>query len=203
MAAVLGGCQSLHTNSKDEALALPTEESVRVALRTQQLIAYESGIADTVDALAGSYYIEFLTDKIEEKVREYLDKIDSMGGAVKCIESGFQQEEIANSSYEYSMAIENKEKIIVGVNQFIEEDDTGKINLLKIDDSIQKKQIERLKQVRNTRDKSKVQYSLKRLGEAALKKDNIIPFIIDCVECYTSIGEISHTLRKVWGEHIQ
>jgi methylmalonyl-CoA mutase N-terminal domain/subunit len=203
MAAVLGGCQSLHTNSKDEALALPTEESVRVALRTQQLIAYESGIADTVDALAGSYYIEFLTDKIEEKVREYLDKIDSMGGAVKCIESGFQQEEIANSSYEYSIAIENKEKIIVGVNQFIEEDDTGKINLLKIDDSIQKKQIERLKQVRNTRDKSKVQYSLKRLGEAALKKDNIIPFIIDCVECYTSIGEISHTLRKVWGEHIQ
>jgi methylmalonyl-CoA mutase N-terminal domain/subunit len=201
MSAVFGGCQSLHTNSKDEALALPTEESVKVALRTQQLIAYESGIADTVDALAGSYYIEYLTDKIEEGVRNYLDKIDSMGGAVKCIESGYQQDEIANSAYEYEKSIENKNKIIVGVNEFIEEDHEEKINILTIDDSIQKKQIEKLRKVRNTRDNSKVNSSLEELSKVALSQANIIPYIFDCVECYASIGEISNSLRRVWGEY--
>lgn len=202
MSAVLGGCQSLHTNSKDEALALPTEESVRVALRTQQLIAYESGIADMVDPLAGSYYVEYLTDKIEEGVWNYLDEIESMGGAVKCIELGFQQEEIAKSSYEYAMAVEDKDRIIVGVNQFIEESSDEKINLLKIDDSIQKKQLEKLNEVRKTRDNTRVQDCLKKLRDVALSDKNIIPIIIDCVECYSSIGEISDTLRKVWGEHI-
>jgi methylmalonyl-CoA mutase N-terminal domain/subunit len=201
MAAVFGGCQSLHTNSKDEALALPTEDSVRVALRTQQVIAYESGIADTVDALAGSYYIEYFTDKIEKDANNYMDKIESMGGAVKCIEIGFQQDEIANSAYQYEKAIETKEKIIVGVNQFVEENQNEKINILKIDDSIQKKQVEKLNNVRKTRDNVKVKSGLEKLKDAAVKDDNIIPYILDCVECYASIGEISNILRKVWGEY--
>lgn len=201
MSAVLGGCQSLHTNSKDEALALPTEDSVRIALRTQQLIAFESGVADTVDPLAGSYYIEYLTDTIEQKVWEYLDKIESMGGAVKCIELGFQQEEIANSAYKYEMAIENKEKIVIGVNMFTGDDTCNDLNILKIDDTVQKTQIEKLHNTKKNRDNKKVNETLKALKNAASGKDNIIPFIIDCVECYCSVGEISNTLRDVWGEY--
>jgi methylmalonyl-CoA mutase N-terminal domain/subunit len=201
MAAVLGGCQSLHTNSKDEALALPTEDSVRIALRTQQLIAHESGVADTVDPLAGSYYIEYLTDTIEQKVWEYLDKIESMGGAVKCIELGFQQDEIANSAYQYEMAIENKEKIIVGVNKFTEGDKEESMNLLKIDDSIQKTQKEKLTGVKKNRDNEKVSSTLESLKCAASKDENLIPYILDCVESYCSVGEISNTLRAIWGEY--
>ncbi|RPI15673.1 MAG: methylmalonyl-CoA mutase [Ignavibacteriae bacterium] len=201
MAAVLGGCQSLHTNSKDEALALPTEDSVRIALRTQQLIAHESGVADTVDPMAGSYYIEYLTNTIEQKVWEYLDKIESMGGAVKCIELGFQQDEIANSAYKYEMAIENQEKIIVGVNKFTEGDNETNMNLLKIDDSIQKTQVEKLNNVRKNRDNNKVNETLDLLKCAASKEENLIPYILNCVECYCSIGEISNTLRTIWGEY--
>jgi methylmalonyl-CoA mutase N-terminal domain/subunit len=201
MSAVFGGCQSLHTNSKDEALALPTEDSVKVALRTQQIIAYESGIADTVDALAGSYYIEYLTDKIEEKVLEYLKKIEEMGGAVRCIELGYQQEEIARSAYEYAKQIESKEKIIVGVNRFDSEENTEKIKLLSIDDSMQKKQIELLNEVKKTRDNKRVSSNLNRLKEVIKKDENIIPYILECVESYCSIGEISDILRDVWGEH--
>lgn len=201
MSAVFGGCQSLHTNSKDEALALPTEDSVRVALRTQQIIAYESGITDTVDALAGSYYIEYLTDKIEEKVLEYLKKIKEMGGAVKCIEHGYPQEEIARSAYEYAKQVESKEKIIVGVNRFESEEMTEKIKILSIDDSIQKKQVELLNEVKKTRDNKRVSSNLNRLKEAVKKDENIIPYILECVESYCSIGEISDILREVWGEH--
>jgi methylmalonyl-CoA mutase, N-terminal domain len=203
MAAVLGGAQSLHTNSRDEALALPTEDSVKIALRTQQLIAFESGIADTVDALAGSYYIEYLTDEIEKGANEYLDKIDKMGGSVKCIELGYQQEEIAKSAYDYEMAIEHNEKIIVGVNKFVEEEDEDDMNLLKIDDSIQKKQIEKLNEVKKNRDNELVKKNLAELKSIAAKQDNIIPYILKCVECYCSIGEISNTLREVWGEYIR
>lgn len=201
LSAVFGGCQSLHTNSKDEALALPTEESVRIALRTQQLIAYESGVADTVDPLAGSYYIEYLTDTIEQKANDYLEKIEKMGGSVKCIELGFQQDEIANSAYRYEMAIENNEKIIVGVNKFTDDGKEEDINLLKIDDAIQKTQIAKLNSVRKNRDNNKTSESLELLKCAASKEDNLIPYILECVENYCSIGEISGTLRAVWGEY--
>jgi methylmalonyl-CoA mutase N-terminal domain/subunit len=200
LGAVLGGCQSLHTNSKDEALALPTEDSVTTALRTQQVIASESGAADTVDPLAGSYYIEYLTDKIEDGVWKYLDKIDSMGGAVKCIEMGYQADEIAKSAYEFEKEIEEKKRIIVGVNKFIDEGEE-KIPILKIDDSIQRKQIEKLNQVKKGRDNNKVKNSLDELKQAASSDKNIIPYILSCVESYASIGEISGTLRLVWGEY--
>lgn len=201
LSAVLGGCQSLHTNSKDEALALPTEDSVRVALRTQQLIAHETGAADTVDPLGGSYYVEYLTDSIEKKSWEYLDKIEKMGGAVKCIELGFQQEEIANSAYKYEMDIEKGDKIIVGVNRFTEGDNAGSLNLLKIKEEVQKKQIQFLNDVKKSRDEAKVKLTLEALKSAAGKEDNLIPLILNCVECYCSIGEISNVLRNVWGEY--
>jgi methylmalonyl-CoA mutase N-terminal domain/subunit len=201
LSAVLGGCQSLHTNSKDEALALPTEDSVRVALRTQQIIANETAAADTVDPLGGSYFVEYLTDSIEQKSWEYLDKIEKMGGAVKCIELGFQQEEIANSAYKYEMDIEKGEKIIVGVNRFTEGDNAGSLNLLKIKDEIQKKQIQLLNDVKKSRDEAKVKSTLETLKSAAGKEDNLIPLILNCVECYCSIGEISNVLRDVWGEY--
>jgi methylmalonyl-CoA mutase N-terminal domain/subunit len=200
MAAVLGGCQSLHTNSKDEALALPTEDSVTTALRTQQVIAYESGIADTVDALAGSFYIEYLTDRIEEGVWSYLKKIDEMGGAVKCIELNYQQDEIAANSYEFEKEIENGGRVIVGVNRFNEEHDEN-LDLLKIDESIQKKQIEKLNEVRRTRDNETVKKNLESLKKAGGTDENIILYILNCVESYCSIGEISNSLREVWGEY--
>jgi len=201
MAAVFGGCQSLHTNSKDEALALPTESSVNIALRTQQITAYESGITDTVDALAGSYYIEYLTDEIEKGVWDYLKKIDSMGGAVKCIEKGYQQEEIGKSAYEYTKAIEEDRKIIVGVNKFTQQENLDNLNILKIDDQVQKKQVEKLKEVKKSRNNEKVNDSLGKLKAAAAKDVNVIPFILDCVEEYCSIGEISDIIRSVWGEY--
>lgn len=200
MAAVLGGCQSLHTNSKDEALALPTEDSVTTALRTQQVIAYESGIADTVDALAGSYFIEYLTDKIEEGVWDYLDKIEKMGGAVKCIELNFQQDEIARNAYEFEKEIEEGKRIIVGVNKFAEEEQE-KIDILHIDESIGKVQIEKLKQVKASRNNEETEKNLNALKNAAKGSDNLLPYILNCVESYCSIGEISNALRSVWGEY--
>jgi methylmalonyl-CoA mutase N-terminal domain/subunit len=201
MSAVLGGCQSLHTNSRDEALSLPTENSVKLALRTQQIIAYESGISDTVDPLAGSYYIEYMTDEIERRAWEYLEKIDNMGGSVKCIELGFQQNEIATSAYEYEMQIEKNEKIIVGVNMFTEKNDTEELELLHVDDSLRKTQIDKLQKVKAERDNLLVKKSLDELKNTAVKKENIIPYILKCAESYCSIGEISGTLRSVWGEY--
>ncbi len=201
MAAVMGGCQSLHTNSKDEALALPTEDSVTTALRTQQVVAYESGIADTVDPFAGSYYIEYLTNKIEEGAWNYLNKIDEMGGAVKCIELNYQQDEIAVSAYEFEKEIESGERVIVGVNKFADEGNPEKIDLLHIDEAIGRKQVEKLNNVKRNRNNDEVKSDLDALKKAAEGTDNLLPYILKCVESYCSIGEISNTLRGVWGEY--
>jgi methylmalonyl-CoA mutase N-terminal domain/subunit len=199
LAAVLGGCQSLHTNSKDEALSLPTEESVQTALRTQQIIAYESGVADTADAFGGSYIIEYMTKEIEKKVWEYLDKIEELGGGLKAIEEGFQMNEIERSSYEYQIKIENKEHIIVGVNKFQMEENSPQ-NLLKIDDEIRNIQIRKIKRLKETRDNLKVNTLLDVIKAKAKSNDNLLPTILDAVETYATLGEISDALRNVWGE---
>ena len=200
LAAVLGGTQSLHTNSKDEALALPTESSVRVALRTQQIVAYESGVANTIDPLAGSYYVESMTDKIEKEAEEYLNKIDSLGGMIQAIENGFVQTEIQQASYKFEKEVESGEKIIVGVNKFqVKEDD--KPELLKIDMKIQEAQISYLKKVRNERNNEDVDKKLETLKEAAETDENLMPYILDAVKVYSSVGEICNVLRKVFGEY--
>ncbi len=201
MAAVLGGTQSLHTNSFDEALGLPTEESVATALRTQQIIAHESGAAETIDPVAGGYYVEKLTDEIEQRVMEYLDKIDSIGGAVKAVESGFFQNEIAKSAYEYQKNIEKEENIVVGVNKFTA-DESGRMDMLEINKQAINNQIKQLKEVRGNRDNSKVENLLKNLQNAAGSPDNLMPYILACVEEYATLGEISDTLRKVFGKYI-
>ncbi|MGE4546981.1 MAG: methylmalonyl-CoA mutase [Desulfurella sp.] len=200
LAAVLGGTQSLHTNSMDEALALPTEKSVRIALRTQQIIAYESGVANVVDPLGGSYYIESLTNTIEEKAWEYINKIDELGGMVAAIEQGFVQKEIQESAYQYQMDIENKERIIVGVNSFQMEEEPPK-DLLKVDPSLRGEQIKNLQRVKLERDNSKVLNSLKLLKEAAKSNENIMPVVIECVENYATLQEIADTLRQEFGEY--
>ncbi len=202
LAAVLGGTQSLHTNSRDEALALPTEDSVRIALRTQQIVAHESGVIETVDPLAGSYYIESLTNDIEKEAMDYIEKIDNLGGAPKAIEKGFIQKEIQNSAYKYQMQVESLEKIVVGVNKFrIEE--TEKKELLKVDPHVelmQKKKIERLKSIR---DNDKVQNTLDVLKAKAETEENLMPFIIDAVKEYATLGEVCGVLREVFGEYEQ
>lgn len=200
LSAVLGGTQSLHTNSRDEALSLPTEESARVAIRTQQILAYESGVTDTVDPLAGSYFVESLTDRIEEKATEYLDRIEEMGGAVEAVKSKYFQKEIAQSAYRYQKKVEQGEEVIVGVNKFaIEETDTPP--LLEIDEQQVQKQIRRLKNLREQRDNRQVENSLRKLESAARKSENLMPRIIDCVEQYATVGEIANTLRGVFGEY--
>lgn len=200
MAAVMGGTQSLHTNGYDEALSLPTEAAARIALRTQQIVAYESGVVDTVDPLAGSYFVESLTDEVESKAWELIAKIDAMGGSVTAIEQGFIQDEIARSAYDYQRQIENKEKVIVGVNKFqVEEhNDTP---LLKIDDSIRKVQADKLAALRAKRDASKAQSCLEAIGKAAKDGTNLMPVVIEAVENYCTLGEISDTLRKEFGEY--
>ncbi len=199
LAAVLGGCQSLHTNSRDEALALPTEESVRLALRTQQVIAYESGVADTVDPVGGSYHIELLTDEVEKRVWEYLNKVDAMGGAVKAIESKYYEHEIAQSAYEYQRAVEMKEKIIVGVNAFAAESLERK-ETLRVESSVADRQIGRVKTLRRTRDVGKVEDRLGGLKKATASNENLLPRMLSCVEAKATLGEISDALRQVWGE---
>lgn len=199
LAAVLGGCQSLHTNSRDEALALPTEHAARIALRTQQIIACETGVANTIDPLGGSYYVEYLTDEIERRVWEYLERIDAMGGAVKAIEQQFYQNEIAASAYEYQKAIEKKEKVIVGVNEFTEPE-KGQPEILRIDPTVRDRQIERLHALRARRDQKNVTVALDALSRAASESENLVPHILSCVEAYATVGEISGTLRRVWGE---
>ncbi len=200
LAAVLGGCQSLHTNGRDEALALPTEESATLALRTQQIIAHESGVADTVDPLGGSYFVEQLTDEIEKCANELITRIDAMGGAVKAIEQKFYQTEIAESAYKYQQAIEQNEKTVVGVNAFAgKEEHPG--NLLKINEAVGRKQIERLKSVRASRDGKAVGDALARLENAAQGSTNLLPHILESVEAYATVGEIADVLRKVWGEY--
>jgi methylmalonyl-CoA mutase N-terminal domain/subunit len=200
MAAVLGGTQSLHTNSRDEAYALPTEDSVRIALRTQQIIAYESGVADVVDPLGGSYAVETLTDEIEKKSVDYIKKIHAMGGAIKAIEAGYIQGEIADSAYEYQREIETKKKIIVGLNQFQIEEEPLK-DILRIQPEVERYQKEKLSKINKERDNTKVNQTLALLKRAAQGTENIVPCILEAVRAYASIGEISDTLREVFGEY--
>ena len=200
LAAVLGGCQSLHTNSFDEALALPSEQAVQVALRTQQIIAEESGVADTVDPLGGSWYIERLSNQIESKVTAYLDDIDRMGGALKAIERGYIQQEIANSAYDYQVAVDSGEQVVVGVNRFVtDEDYTPKT--LEIGVEVERKQIERLRRLKSERDNGKVGQTLDSVRTVARSSDNIMPVMIDAVKSYATVGEISDALRQVFGEY--
>jgi methylmalonyl-CoA mutase N-terminal domain/subunit len=200
LAAVLGGTQSLHTNSMDEALALPTEEAVQVALRTQQIIAYESGIADTVDPLAGSYYVEKLTDEIEARSRDYLDRIDAMGGALAAIEAGYIQREIQESAYRYQKAVEAQAQIVVGVNRFQAAEDR-KPRLLRVDESAGAAQVERLRRLRAGRDAAAVKHALATLHNAAQTDANLMPPILNAVEAYATTGEICDVLRRVFGEY--
>jgi methylmalonyl-CoA mutase, N-terminal domain len=199
MAAVLGGTQSLHTNGFDEALSLPTAQSATIALRTQQIVAHESGVVDTVDPLAGSYFVETLTNQVEAAAWQELHKIDAMGGAVKAIEQGYMQEQIAQSSYNYTKAIENTEKIIVGVNKFTSEENTN-TPIFKIDESIRSLQIEKINTLKANRNNDIVAEKLAAIKIAAQGTTNLMPLVIEAVEAYATLGEIAHTLRGVWGE---
>jgi len=199
LAAVLGGTQSLHTNGYDEALSLPTEEAARIALRTQQIAAFESGVADTVDPLAGSYFVEALTKEVEDNAWKLIEKIDAMGGSVAAIEQGYMQEEIARSAYEYQSKIESGEKIIVGMNKF-QIDKESKVPPFKIDDSIRTVQSEKLALLKTKRDNTKVDGCLQQINKAAVSNKNLMPFVLEAVENYCTLGEISDELRKVFGE---
>jgi len=201
LAAVLGGTQSLHTNSFDEAYALPSEQAVTVALRTQQVIAYESGVVDTVDPIAGSYYVEYLTNEIEDKVARYIEQIDAMGGAVVAIEKGFMQREIVESAYRFQKEVEAKKRIIVGVNEFVTEEEVP-IKILQIDPKIEKKLVERLKQIKRERNQAKVREALNKLRKAADQENvNLMPFVLQAVKEYATLGEICGALREVFGEY--
>jgi len=200
LAAVLGGTQSLHTNSMDEALALPSEEAVQIALRTQQLIAYESGVTDTVDPLAGSYYIERLTKEIEERAKDYIRRIDEMGGAVRAIEKGFVQREIQDSAYQYQREIEKEQRVVIGLNRFQVEE--GKpTNLLRVDPAVRVSQVERLQKLRSARDASAVETALAGLRKGAEGNENLMPLIFEAVKAYATLGEICDVLRDVFGEY--
>jgi methylmalonyl-CoA mutase N-terminal domain/subunit len=200
MSAVLGGTQSLHTNSFDEALALPTEQSARIALRTQQIIAYESGAAQTIDPLAGSYYVESLTNQIEANAQGYLEKIKDMGGMLKAIERGFVQQEIQNAAYEYQRKVDHKEALLVGVNSF-EIEQEKEIPLQRIDEALERKQVERLRALRAKRDKAKWEASVKKVEETARGTANLMPVIVEAVEANATVGEISDAMRHVYGEY--
>lgn len=202
LAAVLGGTQSLHTNSKDEALALPTEDSVRVALRTQQVVAYESGVTNTVDPLAGSYYIEAKTKEIEERAMEYINKIDDIGGAPKAIDMGYIQQEIMDAAYQYQKEVESNDRIVVGMNKFQIEEEPPK-GLLRVDPSVGESQKEKLVKLRAERDNEAVQEKLEALREACKGDDNLMPFILDAVRVYATLGEICGVMREVFGEYQQ
>jgi methylmalonyl-CoA mutase N-terminal domain/subunit len=202
LAAVLGGTQSLHTNSRDEALALPTEDSVRIALRTQQVIAYESGVADSIDPLAGSFMVESLTDQIEKAAQDYIDKIDSFGGAVEAISRGFQQKEIQDSAYAYQRAIETDDLIIVGVNKFTVKDETPP-ELLKIKEEVEIAQKASLAAMKRKRDAEAVRASLAKLETAARGTDNLMPYILEAVKSYATLGEVADVFRGVFGKHTE
>ena len=199
LAAILGGTQSLHTNSRDEAYATPSEEAVLIALRTQQVLAYENGIADSVDPLAGSYLVESLTNAVEEEARGYIEKIDSLGGALAAIEQGFQQREIQESSYRYQKDVEGEKRVVVGVNMFVSPFPkmTG---LLKVDPEVARRQQERLARVKRERDNARVEAALKRLGEVASGTENTMPAFLECVEAYATAGEMCDVLRGIFGE---
>ena len=200
LAAVLGGTQSLHTNSRDEALSLPSQESAQIALRTQQIIGYESGVPDTVDPLGGSYYIEYLTNGVEKRAKRYIDHIEEKGGALWAVESGYYQREIQKSAYEYQKAIESKKRTIVGVNKFVTEKEKIK-DIFKISPKVGKDQVKKLKALRQKRDNAKVKGCLEELKKQASTEENLMVPIIQCVENYASLGEICDVLRSVWGEY--
>ena len=200
MAAVLGGTQSLHTNSRDEALALPTQESAKIALRTQQIVGYESGITKTVDPMAGSYYLEELCDEIEEQTWKYLKKIDKMGGALKAIEKGFFQAEIRQNAYRLKKEVDDDSRVLVGVNKFADEVE-AKQNLLRIDDSLGRKQEMAIKALRNSRDNNKTTAALSKMQSVAESDENLMPYILNSVKSHATTGEISNTFREVFGEY--
>ncbi|MEO8720506.1 MAG: methylmalonyl-CoA mutase family protein [Ginsengibacter sp.] len=202
LAAVLGGTQSLHTNGYDEALNLPTEAAAQIALRTQQIVAFESGVADTADPLAGSYFVENLTNEVSQRAWQLIDTIDAMGGSVKAIEEGFMQNEIAQSAYDYQRAIETKQKLIVGVNSFISDKEVSPPSF-KIDDDIRLVQIKKINALKERRDSAKVNNCLKKIEEKAANGQNLMPVVIDAVENFCTLGEISDVLRKVFGEYKQ
>jgi len=201
LAAVLGGTQSLHTNSYDEALCLPTEKSVQLALRTQQIIAEESGVAITVDPLGGSYYLEYLTDEIQRRVEEYIEKIDEMGGAIKAVELGYFQKEIQESSYRYQRQIEEQDQVVVGINKYMSSKEEESENLLKVDPEVQKQQLLFLNKIKRERDQGAVEAMLKKLHHAASGEENLMPAILECVQSYATVGEMCDVLRSVFGEY--
>jgi methylmalonyl-CoA mutase N-terminal domain/subunit len=200
MSAVLGGTQSLHTNGKDEALALPTEESARTALRIQQIIAYESGIADSVDPMAGSYYIEYLTSELEKRSLALIEQIDNLGGSVKALEAGFIQEQIAASAYEYQKKVETREEIVVGVNEFIETELQEPVTL-KMDPDIERDQIARVKALREKRNSVKATSAISEVERAAKEGTNLMPHILHAVESCATLGEIADAMRRIFGEY--
>jgi methylmalonyl-CoA mutase N-terminal domain/subunit len=200
MAAVLGGTQSLHTNSLDETYALPTEESVTLALRTQQLIAYETGVDRVVDPLGGSYFVEYLTDEMEQRAVEYIRRIDEMGGIIRAVEEQYPQKEIGESAYRFQREVEQGERIIVGVNGF-KADAAAPIEILKIDESVSHRQIDRLKGVRQQRDPAAVATGLAKVEAAARGTDNLMPPVLEAVKAYATLGEISDVFRRVWGQY--
>ena len=200
MSAVLGGTQSLHTNSFDEALSLPTEQAARIALRTQQIVAYESGAANTIDPLAGSYFIESLTDEIEKRSLAYLEKIDALGGMLRAIERGFVQQEIQNAAYEYQKAVDSAEATVVGVNRFAQDEEKA-VPIQRIDERLERDQIERVRAVRARRDSQKWKESIANVQQAARSGENLMPRILHAVESYATVGEISDALRSVFGEY--
>jgi len=200
LAAVLGGTQSLHTNSMDEALCLPTEEAVRIALRTQQILAYESGATNTIDPLAGSYYVEALTNEMEEEAYNYFEKVEALGGVVQAIEKGFFQKEIAEASYRYQKEIESSDRTIVGVNDFVLEGEKITIPVLKIDEEVERRQIERTQKIRRNRNNKKVKEALNGLRKASESNENVMPHIVNAVREYATIGEIFEIWRELWGE---
>ena len=200
LAAVMGGTQSLHTNSMDEALALPSEKAVKIALRTQQIIGHESGVTNTIDPLAGSYFVEYMTDFMEDETYKYFDKVESLGGVLKAIEKGFFQQEIANASYKYQNEIETNKRIMVGANDFTEEEDID-IPLLKMDPEGERKQLERLKKIRSNRDQSKYSQALERLRKAAEGQENMMPYILEAVKAQATLGEACNVLRDIFGEY--
>lgn len=200
MAAVLGGTQSLHTNGFDEALGLPTEEAARIALRTQQIVGYETGAANTIDPLAGSYYIESLTNEIERRAQLYLDKIEALGGTLRAIEQGYIQQEIQNAAYDFQQGVDRLENVVVGVNRFQTEGEKS-VPVLRIDEALETRQVERLRALRQRRDKAKWESAIRAVEDAARGGQNLMPHIIHAVESYCTVGEISDALRRVFGEH--
>jgi methylmalonyl-CoA mutase N-terminal domain/subunit len=201
LSAVLGGTQSLHTNSMDETLALPSEKAVQIALRTQQIIACETGVANTIDPLAGSYCVEAMTDRLEKQAYDYFERIESMGGVVKAIDRGFFQKEISDAAYAYQKKIEQKKAVVVGVNDYVVEDEKIEIPILKIDPEVERIQVERVRALRARRDNDLVRRRLEALKKAASGTDNLMPAIVDAARAYVTLGEMIEVLKGVFGEY--